>query len=130
MCDAETKRLIKIETYKIIGTVALAWGLSLFGVIWWASGLDTRVGYLEEQSNKGERFTASQGKEMADAMYRLTESVGLLLIWKAEVQEHMANHDKNADKWIQQIERNTQLARENNLMLHKLLVRHEKLNHN
>lgn len=87
--------------------------------------LNARVQFLENQNNKGERFTASEGAVLAGAMRELTKAVADLNIWRARIDEHVNAHETNAQRWINQIEKNTAMTTENNLMLHKILARQE-----
>lgn len=81
--------------------------------LWWASDLTARVGFLEEQANKGDRFTAKQGTEQ-DRRLRVLENESI------SVLRHMENHNETAKIWIDQIKNNTKMVQENNSMLRYL----------
>ena len=108
MCDQDTKRgfrSIKIE-------VAILILINVAAVIWGAAVLHTRVNYLEEQASQGDRFTADDGRELADALVKLTENVGILYIWRAEVESHIKGHNDSAAIWIDIIKKNQKTLKE------------------
>ena len=108
MPDISQRRETRIEWAAVIVFLAA----QLIVGIWGASNMHTRMEYLEKQANKGDRFTADQGQNLAEAIYKVTESVGSLMIWRAEVSSHIDSHDKNSGFWIDTIQDNTDQVRE------------------
>lgn len=109
-CEQPTNKTISKE---LIGVLVVLL-IQSFSAIWWASGVNRDVEYLMNQANEGERYTLDRGTAVE-------ARVNQLEIFQARSEQHISIHEENAQRWIDQIEENTRVSRENNAMLRAIM---------